>query len=52
VLANPENAWVLPKLESMTGDPALVPGMHTVGQEARWAIRWIRREEDIDPDEL
>ena len=51
-LASPENEWLLPKLESMVGDRALVPGMSTVGQEARWAIRWIRREEDVDPEEL
>ena len=40
----------------MTSDAALVPGMYTVGQEARWAIRWIRGEEYgeeyIDPEEL
>ena len=51
-LASPENEWLLPKLESMVEDRALVPGMYTVGQEARWAIRRIRREEDIDPEEL
>jgi len=51
-LASPENAWVLPKLESMLGDRALVPGWWTVGQEAGWAIRWIRREEDVDPRTL
>jgi HEAT repeat protein len=51
-LANPENEWLVSKLESMTSDPALVPGMYTVGQEAQWAIRSIRREEDIDPEDL
>ncbi|HET9155167.1 MAG TPA: hypothetical protein VFN91_00790, partial [Myxococcaceae bacterium] len=51
-LASPENAWVLPKLESMLGDRALVPGWWTVGQEVGWAIRWIRREGDVDPRTL
>jgi hypothetical protein len=46
-LAKPDNDWLIPKLESMTGDPAPLPGMWTVGQEARWAIRWIRREGDM-----
>jgi HEAT repeat protein len=51
-LANRENGWLVSRLESMTSDAALVPGMYTVGQEARWAIRWIRGEEHIDPEEL
>jgi HEAT repeat protein len=48
-LAQFGNDWVIPKLESMTTDEAPVPGMWTVGQEARWAIRWIRGEADLDP---
>ena len=51
-LANPENGWLVSKLESMASDPALVAGMYTVGQEARWAIRWIRGEKHIDPEQL
>jgi len=51
-LANPGNEWLVAKLETMTSDPALVPGMYTVGQEARWAIRWIRGDAHIDPEEL
>jgi HEAT repeat protein len=51
-LASPENEWLLPKLESMVGDRALVPGWWTVGREAGWAIRWMRREGDVDPRSL
>jgi hypothetical protein len=51
-LASPWNEWVIPKLESMTGDDAGIPGMWTVGQEARWAIRWIRGQGDLDPRSL
>jgi hypothetical protein len=51
-LANPENEWLVSRLESMTSDPALVPGMYTVGQEARWAIRRIRGDPDVDPEDL
>ena len=46
-LADPDNTWVIPKLEEMTHDCAVVPSMWTVGQEARWAILRIR---DQDPD--
>jgi len=51
-LASPWNEWVIPKLESMTSDDAGIPGMWTVGQEARWAIRWIRGQDDLDPRSL
>jgi len=51
-LASPWNEWVIPKLESMTSDDAGIPGMWTVGQEARWAIRWIRGQGDLDPRSL
>jgi hypothetical protein len=51
-LASPWNEWVIPKLESMTSDDAAIPGMWTIGQEARWAIRWIRGQGDLDPRSL
>jgi hypothetical protein len=46
-LAQQGNEWVIPKLELMRHDTALVPRMWTVGQEASWAIDWIR-ERNLD----
>jgi HEAT repeat protein len=51
-LASPWNGWVIPKLESMTNDDSAIPGMWTVGQEARWAIHWIGGRGDLDPRSL
>jgi hypothetical protein len=49
-LAVPGNDWVIPHLEPLTYDSALVPKMYSVGHEARWAIKWIRGEDpDLDP---
>jgi hypothetical protein len=43
-LAQPGNDWVLEKLAMMKRDKTLIPGMWTIGQEAAWAISWIRGE--------
>lgn len=52
-LARPGRKSIIHKLEGMTNDPALVQGMWTVGQEARWAINWILgRDVDRDPASL
>jgi hypothetical protein len=49
-LAQPCNAWLIPRLEQMRGDSAMVPGMWRVGQEAGWAISWIRYQDlSLDP---
>lgn len=48
-LAHPENVWLVPRLETMTTDDAMVPGMWTVRQEALWAIHWITKH-DIHPE--
>jgi hypothetical protein len=50
-LARPGNDWLIPKLETMAKDKAMIPGMWTVGQEASWAMHWIRGE-DVDPKSL
>jgi len=52
-LASPDNADLLPLLEKLAQDAAMVPGLYTVGQEARWAMNWIlRRDLDLDPPDL
>ena len=52
-LASPENADLLPRLEKLASDAALVAGYWTVGQEARWAMnRILKRNLDLDPSDL
>jgi hypothetical protein len=50
-LARRGNGWAIPKLETMRKDLSFIPGMWTVGQEAGWAIHWIRGQE-VDPHTL
>jgi len=40
-LAQRGNDWVVPQLETMRDDDAVIPRMWTVGQEAQWAINRI-----------
>ncbi len=52
-LAAPENVDLLRRLKRLTRDSTPVPGWWTVGQEARWAMNWIRGKDlDVDPSEL
>jgi hypothetical protein len=52
-LGSPENVDLLPRLENLATDAALVPGWWTVGQEARWAMNWIlKRDLHLDPSDL